>query len=55
MQNAYAQTTPRQRALPAAAPALFRPGWFGRLVRAASLPGGIPPGRSRPEPSGQRR
>lgn len=40
-------TTPRLP--PATRPAAFRPGWLGRLMHAASLPGGIPPGRSRPE------
>jgi hypothetical protein len=33
-------------------PAVLRPGWLGRLLRAVSLPGGIPPGRARPKPPG---
>jgi hypothetical protein len=45
----------RDLALRTTGPPALRPGWLGRLVRAAALPAGIPPGRSRPEPSGMPR
>jgi hypothetical protein len=28
------------------------PGWLRRVLHAAAVPGGIPPGRTRPEPPG---
>jgi hypothetical protein len=63
MQSSYAHVTRRSdgqsasdhrrsRILAVATPALFRPGWLGCLVHAVAEPGGIPPGRSRPEPQG---
>jgi hypothetical protein len=67
MQSSYAHATRRSDSqsasdsrrsrvvLSMAAAALLRPGWLGRLVHAVAEPGGIPPGRSRPEPSGPRR
>jgi hypothetical protein len=46
----------RLLAVPKAAGAtLLRPGRLRRLIDAATLPGGIPPGRSRPELPGPRR